>query len=82
MTPQPEQTPIGTVKELFTQAAWERLDLKGSTEVYITQPQRTWVGLTEDERNEILINAVHHKWDDRKIVKDIEDKLKEKNNGQ
>ena len=45
-------------------------------------PQRTWVGLTEDERNEILINAVHHKWDDRKIVKDIEDKLKEKNNGQ
>ena len=47
-----------------------------------TPPQRTWVGLTEDERNEILINAVHHKWDDRKIVKDIEDKLKEKNNGQ
>ena len=41
--------------------------------------KREWVGMTEDERNEILINAVHHKWDDRKIVKDIEAKLKEKN---
>jgi len=44
--------------------------------------QRTWVGLTDEERHEILVNAVHHKWDDRKIVKDIEAKLKEKNNGQ
>jgi hypothetical protein len=34
--------PVGTVKELFTQAAWERLDLKGSTEVYTAPPQRTW----------------------------------------
>ena len=49
LPPQPEQTPIGTVKELFTQAAWERLDLKGSTEVYITQPQRIWVGLTDED---------------------------------
>jgi hypothetical protein len=41
--------PVGTVKELFTQAAWERLDLKGSTEVYTTPPQRTWVGLDEED---------------------------------
>jgi hypothetical protein len=41
--------------------------------------QRPWVGLTDEEINEILVNAVHHKWDDRKIVKDIEAKLKEKN---
>ena len=44
--------------------------------------KREWVGLTESERHEILVNAVDHKWDDRKIVKVIEDKLKEKNNGQ
>jgi hypothetical protein len=43
------------------------------------EPKRTWVGLTDEERNEILVNAAHHKWDDRKIVEDIEAKLKEKN---
>ena len=37
---QPEQEPIGTVKELFTLDAWERLDLRGSTQVYTTPPQR------------------------------------------
>jgi len=47
----------------------------------VTTPEK-WVGLTESERHEILVNAVDHKWDDRKIVKVIEDKLKEKNNGQ
>lgn len=49
---QPE--PVGTVKELFTQAAWEKLDLRGSTKVYLsTPPQRTWVGLTDDEIAEL-----------------------------
>jgi len=50
-----EQEPIGTVKELFTQTAWERLDLRGSTKVYLntTPPQRTWVGLTEEEKSEL-----------------------------
>lgn len=33
-----QQEPVGTVKELFTQAAWERLDLRGSTEVYTSPP--------------------------------------------
>ena len=36
-----QQEPAGTVKELFTQSAWERLDLRGSTKVYLdTPPQR------------------------------------------
>ena len=50
-----EQEPIGTVKELFTQTAWERLDLRGSTKVYLntTPPQRTWVGLTDEEKSEL-----------------------------
>jgi len=42
------------------------------------QPQREWVGLTEDDRNEILIDAAKHNWDDRLIVKQMETKLKEK----
>ena len=38
---QPEQEPVGTVKDLFTQAAWEKLDVRGSTKVYLdTPPQR------------------------------------------
>ena len=40
---QPEQELVGTVKELFTQAAWERLDLRGSTKVYIATPQQELV---------------------------------------
>ena len=45
------------------------------------QPRREWVGLTEDDRNEILINAAKHNWDDRLIVKQMETKLKERNGG-
>ena len=37
---QPAQEPVGMVKELFTQTAWEKLDLRGNTKVYITPPQR------------------------------------------
>ena len=47
---QPEKEPVGTVKELFTQAAWERLDLRGSTKVYITPPQRKPLTLEDLER--------------------------------
>lgn len=36
--PEPEQEPVGTVKDLFTQAAWERLDVRGSTKVYLDIP--------------------------------------------
>jgi hypothetical protein len=64
---------------LFTQAAWERLDLKGSTEVYTTPPQRTWVGLTDEEieaskptrSNDAVVWELAVEW--------AEAKLKEKN---
>ena len=37
-----EQEPVGMVKDLFTSTAWERLDLRGSTKVYLAiPPQRT-----------------------------------------
>jgi len=49
---QSQQEPVGMVKELFTNAAWNRLDVPGSTKVYLVTPpaaQRKWIGLTDDE---------------------------------
>ena len=43
-----EQEPVGMVKDSFTSTAWERLDLRGSTKVYLaTPPQRK--PLTDEE---------------------------------
>ena len=42
-------------------------------------PQRKWVGLTEEDKNEILVDAIRHEWNDKLIVEQIEAKLKEKN---
>jgi hypothetical protein len=42
-------------------------------------PKRQWVGLTDEERIDILVDAAHTKWDDQEIIKAIEAKLKEKN---
>ena len=54
-----EQEPIGTVKELFTQTAWERLDLRGSTKVYLntTPPQR---GKEPVKYSDYKPDGVHH----------------------
>jgi len=38
LTDKKEQDPVGTVKDLFTQAAWEKLDVRGSTKVYLGTP--------------------------------------------
>jgi hypothetical protein len=43
-----------------------------------THPKE-WVGLTDEERIDILVDAVRTKWDDQEIIKAIEAKLKEKN---
>ena len=40
---------------------------------------REWEGLTTEDKNEILIDAIRHNWNDRVIVEQIEAKLKEKN---
>jgi len=44
-----------------------------------TTSQRTWQGLTDEERIDILVDAMCTKWDDQEIIKAIEAKLKEKN---
>ena len=72
---QPEQEPVGMVKDLFTNAAWDKLDVRGSTKVYLdTPPQRTWVGLTGKDWN-----RSKHNYDFQKGVDWAEAKLKEKN---
>jgi hypothetical protein len=40
---------------------------------------REWEGLTTEDKNEILVDATRHNWNDRVIVEQIEAKLKEKN---
>ena len=50
---QPEQEPVGMVKDLFTYTAWEKLDVRGSTKVYLdTSPQRK--PLTKEEMFEAI----------------------------
>ena len=69
--------PIGTAGELFTNSALERLDLRPSTKIYTTPQQRTWVGLTDKEREQVInLNTSTGLW---RMAKDIEAKLKEKN---
>jgi hypothetical protein len=76
--PAPVQ-PVGTVKDLFTQAAWEKLDVRGSTNVYLTTPpaaQRQWVGLTQDEFRDFASTL---EYGTGGLIRAIEAKLKEKN---
>ena len=40
---------------------------------------REWEGLTTEDKNEILVDAIRHNWNDLVIVEQIEAKLKEKN---
>ena len=47
-------------------------------------PKRKWVGLTDDEINKLrkgVLKLGDWLYDDGKFIKDIEAKLKEKNNG-
>ena len=41
--------------------------------------EREWEGLTDADKNEILVDAIRHEWNDRVIVEQIEAKLREKN---
>jgi hypothetical protein len=83
-----EQESVGMVKDLFTSTAWEKLDVRGSTKVYLDiPPQRTWVGLTDDEKDHLIglhirvaqgaVDAWIEGLDD--FIQAIEAKLKQKN---
>ena len=72
--PQLAQEPVGLVKDLFTNAAWDKLDVLGSTKVYLdAPPQRTWVGLTAEEAAECWTTSATQTW------KNIENALRIKN---
>jgi hypothetical protein len=49
---EPVQEPVGTAGDLFTNTALERLDLRPSTKVYTTPPQRK--PLTEDKMLDLI----------------------------
>jgi hypothetical protein len=52
---------------------------KGKHTLYTTPPQRTWVGLTDEEAKKIETIMIYGNWSFLKIIKAIEAKLKEKN---
>ena len=47
----------------------------------VTSPQRTWVGLTDEEKQEIYKQADEENWHDQPLLETVEAKLKDKNNG-
>ena len=47
--------------------------------LYTTPPQRTWVGLTDEEKQEIYKQADEENWHDQPLLETVEAKLKEKN---
>ena len=74
---QSEQEPVAWMNDMGT-----HIDLNVSgrgTPLYTTPPQRTWVGLTEEERDYFTYIDAKDKARFRKYADYIEAKLKEKN---
>ena len=62
---------------------WHEPALPIGTKLYTTPQQRTWVGLTDEERNDCLVSAdpceALAKPEAEQLMEDIEAKLKDKN---
>jgi hypothetical protein len=66
------QEPVGRFAK-FTDGIWRPVtDYSAGVPLYTTPPQRTWVGLTDDERSELV--TLHHGWNE--YGQAIEAKLK------
>jgi len=89
---QPEQEPVAWMNKhgACTTALFRDVEAGAKEEytvpLYTTPPQRTWVGLTDDERNhiwDVIGNSDAHGdvdgWSGRDVMIAIEAKLKEKN---
>jgi hypothetical protein len=74
----PEQEPVGTVGSLFDENVIMRRMLERDMLVYTTPPQRTWVGLTDEERINISYKADGNECVAAELT---EAKLKELNHG-
>jgi len=83
--PQPEQEPVKFHEAVIS--AWSLrevyFDENGEPSIHRSPPQRTWVGLTDEEIKEIVgpYGDTPIKGYTRKLFDQIEAKLKEKNNG-
>jgi hypothetical protein len=75
---QPEQEPVFTYEQV---KAHIQVAMMSTT----TPPQRTWVGLTNDEKNDCLVSAdpceALAEPEARQLIEDVEQALKEKNCG-
>ena len=81
-----------TNKELYQQmlhfiecSGYRAESIKKELKIRLAQPEKEWVGLTDEERNACLVEAdpceallEHEAW---QLMRDIEAKLKEKNSG-
>ena len=81
MPPHPDQEPLAWMYEFYADMghkglAFEEQRSAYNTPLYITPPQRTWVGLTDEELE--LLNSCGDT-DSYKFAKSIEAKLKQKN---
>ena len=77
---QPEQEPVAFICEFYADeghpfVSFEPVTHGTNTPLYTTPPQRTWVGLTDAEANE-LWESTDSDWE---LMKRTEAKLKEKN---
>ena len=71
-----ELTPEGYAVESYTEQGSVQIYPAGALELVITPPQRTWVGLTDEERVTISYTANGDEFDAMRLA---EAKLKEKN---
>ena len=86
---QPEQEPVAWVcygAPGKRDIDFEEADINGlpiGTSLYTTPPQRTWVGLTDEERNDCLVDADPCECladpEAEELMRCIEAKLKQKN---
>jgi hypothetical protein len=59
--PEREQEPVAIVAEIYMSRytiEWTNGDLPEGTKLYTTPPQRTWVGLMEDEAMEVALEVI------------------------
>ena len=69
---QPEQEPVAWMSDQDVGFKKSEFGATATAPLYTTPPKRTWVGLTDAERDEICLG-------DESIARAIEAKLKEKN---
>ena len=53
--------------------------LRDMGQPYVYAPKREWVGLTDEEKQEIYKQADKENWHDQPLLETVEAKLKEKN---